>query len=61
MNIVRQVQAVLWSFIGLGRRQDMARLGGQGNPLLLILIAFVLVLLFLATLATVARYAVTAA
>lgn len=55
MNIVRQVQAVLWSFIGLGRRQDAARLNEGANPLLLIAIAFVLVLAFLGTLAFVAH------
>ena len=58
MGIVRQVQAVLWSFIGIGRRRDMARLGEGTNPLVLVLVAFVLVLLFLGTLAFVAHVAV---
>lgn len=55
MQIIRQVQAVLWSFVGLGRRKDAAQLNEGANPLLLILIAFVLVLLFLGTLALVAH------
>lgn len=45
MNIVRQVKTVMWSFVGLGRRQDMAEIHQRGNPLVLVLIAFVLVLL----------------
>jgi hypothetical protein len=55
MNIVRQVKTVLWSFVGLGRRQDMAEIHQRGNPLVLVLIAFVLVLLLLGTLAVIAH------
>jgi len=55
MNLIRQVETVLWSFIGLGRRQDMARIHERGNPLVLILVAFVLVLMFLGTLAFIAH------
>ena len=56
MNFVRSIQTVLWSFIGLGGRQ---RPGATDklNPLVLILVAFVLVLLLLGTLAVVARQA----
>lgn len=55
MNIVRQVKTVMWSFVGLGRRQDMAEIHQRGNPLVLVLIAFVLVLLLLGTLAFIAH------
>lgn len=55
MNIVRQVKTVMWSFVGLGRRQDMAETHQRGNPLVLVLIAFVLVLLLLGTLAFIAH------
>ena len=55
MKLLRQIKTVLWSFVGLGRRQDMADIPERGNPLVLILIAFVLVLLFLGTLALIAR------
>lgn len=61
MNLLRQIKTVLWSFIGLGRRQDMAQISQRGNPLLLVLIAFVLVLLFLGALAMLARWAVLSA
>lgn len=55
MNLLRQIKTVLWSFVGLGRRQDMADIAGRGNPLVLILIAFVLVLAFLGSLAWIAH------
>lgn len=55
MNLIRQTKTVLWSFVGLGRRNDMARIHERGNPLVLILIAFVLVLMFLGTLAFIAH------
>ena len=55
MNLVRQIKTVLWSFVGLGQRKDMAQIHERGNPLVLILIAFVLVLLFLGTLALIAH------
>ncbi len=55
MNIVRQVKTVMWSFVGLGRRQDMAEIHQRGNPLVLVLIAFVLVLMLLGTLAVIAH------
>lgn len=57
MNLIRQVKTVLWSFIGLGRRQDMAEIPERGNPLVLIVIAFVLLLLFVGTLLFIARKA----
>ena len=53
MNLMRQIKTVLWSFVGLGRRKDMAEIHERGNPLLLILVAFMLVLLFVGTLALV--------
>ena len=58
MQFARQVKTVLWSFVGLGRRKDMSEIHERGNPLVLILIAFTLVLVFLATLAFVAHLAV---
>ena len=36
MNLLRHIQAVLWGFIGLGRRKDMSELHSSGNPILLI-------------------------
>ncbi len=61
MNILRQIKTVLWSFVGLGRRSDMAQIEQRGNPLVLILIAFSLVLMFLGTLALIAHSVVRAA
>lgn len=55
MTMLRQIKTVLWSFVGLGRRQDMADIPERGDPLVLILIAFVLVLVLLGTLALIAR------
>lgn len=55
MNVIRQVKTVLWSFVGLGRRKDMAEIHERGNPLVPILIAFTLVVVFLGTLALVAH------
>ena len=55
MNFVRQVKTVLWSFVGLGRRQDMAQIHERGNPLVLVLIAFVLVLMLMGALALIAH------
>jgi hypothetical protein len=60
MNLVRQVKTVLWSFIGLGRRRDMSEIHQRGSPLILIPIAFVLVLMLLATLAFIAHAVVKA-
>jgi hypothetical protein len=57
MNLIRQIKTVLWSFIGLGQRKDMAEIHQRGNPLVLILIAFVVVLVFLGTLALIAHTA----
>ena len=61
MNLLRQIKTVLWSFVGLGRRQDMATIHQRGNPLVLVLVAFALVLLFLGTLAWIAHAVVPAA
>jgi hypothetical protein len=55
MNLLRQIKTVLWSLIGLGQRKDMETIHERGNPLVLILIAFVFVLLFLGTLAFIAH------
>ena len=58
MSILRQVKTVLWSFIGIGGRKRGEE--NKVNPLVLIAIAFVLVALFLGTLAFIAK-SVTAA
>jgi hypothetical protein len=55
MNILRQIRTVLWSFVGLGRRKDMAAIHERGSPLVLIAVAFGLVLVFLGTLAWIAH------
>jgi hypothetical protein len=60
MNIIRQTKTVLWSLVGLGRRKDMAEIHERGNPLVLILIAFVLVVIFLGTLSFIAHSVVKA-
>ena len=57
MNFLRYIKTVLWSFIGIGRRQDMAQLSERGNPLILVVFAFVLLLVFLITLVQAARRA----
>ena len=54
-NLLRQIKTVLWSLIGLGRRDDMEQIHERGNPLVLIAIAFVFVLLLLGTLAFIAH------
>jgi len=58
MNIWPQVKTVLWSFIGIGGRKRGEE--HKLNPLVVIAIAFVLVGLFLGTLALVARNVVAA-
>jgi hypothetical protein len=58
MSILRQVKTVLWGFIGIGGRKRGEE--NRVNPLVLIAIAFVLVALFLGTLAFIAK-SVTAA
>ncbi|GAB2454735.1 hypothetical protein GCM10027082_01370 [Comamonas humi] len=55
MNLLRQTQTVLWSLIGIGRCKDMAEIPERGNPLVLVVIAFVLVMLFVGTIAFVAH------
>jgi hypothetical protein len=52
----RHIKVVLWSFVGLGRRQHAAEFGDERvNPLIFIAVAFVLVLIFLGTLALIAH------
>ena len=55
MTILHSIKTVLWSFIGLGGGDRRQAANERVNPLVLIAIAFVLVLLFLASLALVAR------
>jgi len=57
-NFMRYVRAVLWAFIGLGgRRSDAAARVDQAGVLPTIAIALVLVLLFVAGLIAVAKFA----
>ena len=55
MSLIGQVKTVLWSFVGIGGRKREER--AQVNLLAVIAVAFVLVGLFLAALALVARHA----
>lgn len=52
MNIAREVKTVLWSLIGVARRSRLE--APSDHPLVLIAVAFVLVLVFLGTLAVIA-------
>ncbi len=54
MNILRQISSVMWSFVGLAGPRDRIE-GARGSPLAIIAVAFVLVLLFLGTLALIAH------
>ena len=55
---LRYLRAVLWSFIGLGGRStDASSRLENANPLPLIAIAFAVVLVFLACLVALARFA----
>ena len=58
MNLLRHIQAVLWGFIGLGRRKDMSELHASGSPILLIATGLVLVLVLVAVLIGLAVVAV---
>ena len=60
MNILRYIQAVLWSFIGLGRRSDLHELQEKANPVALVATAIVGVVLFVIALVALARFAVSA-
>jgi hypothetical protein len=50
MSLLRYFQTVLWSFIGIGRRKDMARAAESAHPLGLIAVAVLLVGVFIAVL-----------
>jgi hypothetical protein len=59
MNFLQTVKAVLWSFIGIRKRSELEQdMGGRLNPLAVIVVAFVLVLLFIAGLITLVHFAV---
>jgi len=58
LNLLRHIRAVLWGFIGLGRREDMSELHRTGSPILLIATGLVLALLFVAALIGLAMLAV---
>ncbi|MGB3067807.1 MAG: DUF2970 domain-containing protein [Ottowia sp.] len=55
MSILKQIKTVLWSLIGIGRRQDMEDIPERGSPIVLLLVALVLVLVLVGTLAFVAH------
>jgi len=58
LNLLRHIRAVLWGFIGLGRRQDMSELHRTGSPILLIATGVVIALLLVAALIGLATLAV---
>lgn len=58
LSLLRHIQAVLWGFIGLGRRQDMSELHRSGSPILLIATGVVIALLLVAALIGLAMFAV---
>lgn len=59
VNVVRYVSTVLWSFTGLGRRQDMAKVVEKGNPLALIGVGLLLATVLVGVLVTLATLAVS--
>ena len=58
VNLLRHIRAVLWGFIGLGRRQDMSELHRSGSPILLIATGLVIALVLVAALIGLAMLAV---
>ncbi|MET4579926.1 DUF2970 domain-containing protein [Ottowia thiooxydans] len=57
MNILLQIKTVLWSFLGVGRRKDMAQIHERGSPIVLVVVAFGLLLVFVGGLALLAHSA----
>lgn len=55
MGIAREIKTVLWSFIGVARRSRLD--APNDHPLVMVAVAFVLVLVFLGTLALIAMKA----
>jgi hypothetical protein len=58
VTVLRYIQTVLWSFIGLGRRQNFGEVTRAGNPLVLIAIALSLAAVFVLALVALAALAV---
>ena len=58
VNLLRHIRAVLWGFIGLGRRQDMSELHRSGSPILLIATGLVIALVLVVALIGLAMLAV---
>jgi hypothetical protein len=58
MRVSSQIKTVLWSFIGLAPPKDRGENREPPHPLVLLLVAFVLVAVFLGTLAFIAHMAV---
>ena len=58
LNLLRHIRAVLWGFIGLGRREDMSELHRTGSPILLIATGVVIALLLVVALIGLATLAV---
>ena len=59
MNVIRYAKAVLWGFTGLGRRKDMAKIAGGGNPIVLIAVGLVLAAVLVGVLVGLAMLAVS--
>lgn len=58
MGTLRYIQAVLWSFIGLGRRADMAELQSHANPAALVAVGVIAAVLLVGVLMGLAMLAV---
>ena len=56
MNFLQTVKAVLWSFIGIRKRSGLEDDMGRLNPFAIIAVALVLVVLFVAGLATLVHW-----
>lgn len=57
MKPLRYVYTVLWSFVGLGRREDAADVFDKGNPIGIVVVALILAAVFIGLLLFVAEFA----
>jgi hypothetical protein len=57
VNLLNYVRNVLWSFIGLGRRQDFDEVTRTAHPVALIAVALVLAAAFVGVLLLLVQYA----
>ncbi|MBA2965150.1 DUF2970 domain-containing protein [Ramlibacter sp. CGMCC 1.13660] len=60
MSMFRQIKMVAWSFFGIAPSEARGETPPKASPLVLLLVAFALVLLFLGTLAFIAHSVVAA-